>query len=64
MTSEYSICEKIASGGCLADIVDILQTKDMLDFTFAQTMQVQMIIWNCIEGEDVDMEYLNGLPSK
>ncbi|MBN1159302.1 MAG: hypothetical protein JXA61_07960 [Bacteroidales bacterium] len=62
MTSGYTICETIPSGGCLAEIVDVLQTKDMNGFTQEQTMQVQAIIWSCIEGEEVDMDYLNGLP--
>jgi hypothetical protein len=62
MTSGYTCCETISSSGCLAEIVDILQTKDLNAFTFEQTMQVQSIIWNCIEGEYVDKDYLNGLP--
>ncbi len=62
MSSEYTCCNTISSSGCLADIMTVLETKDMNAFTYQQTLQVQMIIWNCIEGENVDMAYLNGLP--
>jgi len=59
--SEYTLCE-IVSSGCMSEIVDILKTKDMSDLTMTQTMMVQDNIWACSEGEEVDFEYLNGLP--
>lgn len=62
MSSEYTCCNTISSNGCLSDIMTVLETKDMNAFTYQQNLQVQMIIWNCIEGENVDMAYLNGLP--
>lgn len=61
--STYTTCDMISSGGCLVDIVAILETKNLAVLTFEQTMQVQNIIWSCIEGDVVDMGYLNALPS-
>jgi hypothetical protein len=61
--SDYSMCEMIASSGCLKDIVEILETKNMSSIDYAKAMEVQQIIWNCTEGEEVDWEYLNNLPA-
>lgn len=62
--SDYSMCEMIASSGCLKDIIDILETKDMSSLGFNESMEVQQIIWDCTEGEEVDWDYLNNLPAK
>jgi hypothetical protein len=61
--SEYSMCNMISSGGCLADIVAILVTKDQSSFSFDVSMHIQQIIWDCTEGNEVDWDYLNSLPS-
>jgi hypothetical protein len=59
--SEYTLCD-IVSSGCMNDIVDILKTKDVVHFTAIETSMVQDIIWACSEGEEADLDYLNGLP--
>jgi hypothetical protein len=59
--SEYTICD-IVSSGCMEDIVNILKKKDMTQLSYVETSQVQDIIWACSEGEEVDLEYLDGLP--
>jgi hypothetical protein len=60
--SKYTLCETVSSG-CLSEIVEILKKKDMNNITFAQTLTVQDIIWACTDGEEeVDFEFLNGLP--
>lgn len=60
-SSEYTICD-IVSLSCLTDIIDVLQTKDISAIGFVEAMNIQAIIWDCTEGEPVDMEYLNALP--
>ncbi|MBN1414982.1 MAG: hypothetical protein JW973_07780 [Bacteroidales bacterium] len=60
--SEYTLCD-IVSSGCLAEIVDILRTKDMENLSYSETSMVQDIIWDCSEGEDeIDFDYLRSLP--
>jgi hypothetical protein len=59
--SDYSMCEMIASSGCLKNIVEILETKDMSSIDYAEAMDIQQIIWDCTEGKEVDWEYLNNL---
>ena len=59
--SAYTLCE-IISSGCLSEIVDILKTKDMANISMTENMRIQDIIWACSEGEEVDFDYLNGLP--
>ncbi len=61
--SDYTICDMISSNDCLLDIIGILKTKDLSSITYLQATEVQKIIWNCTEGESVDLEYLNNLPS-
>jgi hypothetical protein len=63
VASTYTICDIVAEEGCLKDILNILETKDMAGLSMEQTTQVQRIIWDCTEGNPVDLEYLNGLPS-
>ena len=60
--SEYTMCDMVSSGSCLSEIVAILETKDVSSFSFAQSFQVQQIIWNCTEGNEIDWDYLNSLP--
>ena len=61
--SDYSMCEMIASSGCLKDIMAILKTKDLPAIDFAESYEIQQIIWDCTEGEEVDWDYLNNLPA-
>lgn len=60
--SEYTMCNMISSGGCLADILELLQTKNQSSFGIEESILIQQIIWNCIEGNEVDWDYLNSLP--
>ncbi len=61
-SSDYLICNK-ASFDCLTEIVEILKTKDFAQISIDQTYQIQSIIWDCSEGNPVDYDYLNALPS-
>jgi hypothetical protein len=61
-SSTYTMCD-VVSSGCLAEIVNILKTKDLMNLSIIQTTQIQDIIWDCAEGEKVDYDYLKGLPS-
>lgn len=60
--SEYNICDAISSSGCLSDIVAILRTKDMSSISYQTAQDVQTEIWNCTNGDDVDMSVFNNLP--
>ena len=52
----------LVSQKCMKDIINILQTKELSVISFTETMEIQQIIWNCTEGKEVDMAYLNALP--
>ncbi len=60
--SDYTACDMVTLP-CLTEIVDILKTKDFSKLSIDQTMQIQDIIWDCSEGNPVDYDYLNALPS-
>jgi hypothetical protein len=60
-SSDYTICNKAALP-CLTKITNILKTKDFTQISPDQNLQIQLIIWNCSEGESVDYDYLNALP--
>ncbi len=61
-SSVYTMCD-VVSSGCLAEIVKILKTKDIMNLNYTQTSQIQDIIWDCTDGEEVDYNYLKSLPS-
>jgi len=61
--STYNICDVINASGCLEDILSILETKDLYSLSSQQISVIQQTIWNCIEGREVNLEYLNGLPA-
>ncbi len=59
--SDYSLCNQV-NLSCLEDILNILKTKDFSAISFTELMQVQQIIWDCSEGNEVNFDFLNGLP--
>ncbi len=63
-TNSYTIAD-ITDDGCLLNILAILATKDVDNFTFSDSGVVQDSIWNCIEDDyddAVDTPALNALP--
>lgn len=49
-TNSYTISE-LTNNSCLQNILAILATKDVDNFTFSDSSVVQDSIWNCIEGD-------------
>jgi hypothetical protein len=58
----YDSVEEIPETGCLRDIVAITSTKDIANLNNEQLSDIQDIIWDCMDDETVDLDYLNGLP--
>jgi len=58
----YSICESVNSG-CIADIVSILEDKNVADMDYSKIEQIQNIVWKCTDGTmgQSDLDILNAL---
>jgi hypothetical protein len=58
----YSVCD-IVNSGCIADITNILKTKDLTVMPYSKIEQIQNIVWKCTDGSitQSDLDLLNAL---
>ncbi len=59
----YSFCNHTVSNTCVNEIMNILKNKDLSSVTFTQTSQIQGVIWDCTDGNTVDLSLLDSLPN-